>query len=338
MKKRKLFSLLSIFILIVGFGCGPQTPDYKKRLNMADSPAPELEFHRYEEALFSLDTSIFQEELMAIQDQYQPFLAGDLTNPFAVKYLLDFVEDTLSVSLYEKVKIAYPDLSEVQDMVSGVYRRFNYYYSEIKLPTQIYTCVSGINPEVPPVLFVDDALVISLDWYLEGDDIYERIGMPEYIARRLGKAVLAKDLGQALYQYYVQNVPKRNNLLEEMVEAGRMCFFVEAMAPLMDDETLLGYTSSQLQWAEDFEGDLWADMVGSQCLYSSDLEVYRTFLADGPFTNEFSHEAPARLGEFIGLHIIRSFMEANSNVTLRELEEENDLQSIFQNSKYKPRK
>ena len=338
MKKRKFFTLLSMLALVVVFGCGPKTPDYKNRLNKADGPAPELVFHRYEEALFHLDTARFQEALMEIQDQYSPFLAGDLSDPMAVRYLRDFVEDTLSVSLYKKVKLAYPDLSEVREMVSGVYRRFNYYYPEIKLPTQVYTCVSGIDPNIPSIMLFDDALVISLDWYLEGDDIYSRIGMPEYLSQRIGKAVLTKDLAQALYQNYVQTSRKRNSLLEEMVEAGRMYFFVEAMAPSMADETLLGYTPSQLQWAEDYEGDLWADMVGSQCLYLSDMEVYRTFLADGPFTNEYSHEAPPRLGEFIGLHIVRSYVEANPDVTLPELMKDNDLQGIFQDSKYKPRR
>jgi hypothetical protein len=79
-------------------------------------------------------------------------------------------------------------------------------------------------------------------------------------------------------------------------------------------------------------------MVGSQCLYASDLEVYRTFLADGPFTNEYSHEAPARLGEFVGLHIIRSFVTANPDTALPELMGARDLQAIFQDSHYKPKK
>lgn len=337
MNHLKSFAFLTLFALLIMAGCGPKIPDYKKRLNQATGPTPELEFHRYEEVLFNLDTARFQEELMAIQDQFLPFLGGDLTNPLAVKYLKDFSVDTISISLYQKVMKAFPDLKEVSEVVSSVYQRFNYYYPDIKLPIQVYTCVSGIDPEVPSVLFFDDALVISLDWYLEGDDIYERIGMPEYRFQRISKAALAKDLGQQLYVNFVQGGQKRNNLLEEMVEAGKMNFFVEAMSPSIADEVLLGYTPSQLQWAEDFEGDLWADMVGSQCLYSSNLEVYRTFLSDGPFTNEYSHEAPARLGEFIGLHIVRSYMN-NHDCSLSELMQNTDLQGVFQDSRYKPKK
>ena len=334
----KYYKILALFLLVAMASCSPKTPDYKKKLIAANGTPPELSFHRYEDVLFNLDTTRFQEALMEVQAQYQPFLGGDLTDPMAVRYLRDFAVDTLSKTLYHKVKQAYPDLDNVGETVRNVYQHFNFYYPEIQLPRQVYTCVSGIDPEVPPVIFFDDALVISLDWYLEGDDIYQWIGMPEYRAQRVAKAGLSKDLGQQIYEGYVQKPAKRNNLLEEMVEAGRMLFFVEALCPSLSDEVLLGFSPSQLQWAEDFEGDLWADMVGNQCLYASDLEVYRTFLADGPFTNEYSHEAPARLGEFIGLHIVRSFMESHPETDVRELMEEDDLQTIFQESRYKPKK
>lgn len=330
--------LLSLLAMVALTGCGPKTPAYKQKLNAVTGETPELTFHRYEEVLFQLDTARFQEALMEIQDQYLPFLGGDLTDPMAVKYLRDFATDTFSISLYHKVTQMYPNLESVGDAIRAVYGHFNYYYPGTMLPTNIYTCVSGIDPEVPSVIFLDDALVVSLDWYLEGDDVYERIGMPEYRANRVTKAGLAKDLAQQIYLDYLRQSIKCNNLLEEMVEAGRMYFFIEAMCPNLSDEVLLGYSPSQLQWAEEFEGDLWADMVGSQCLYSSDMEVYRTFLADGPFTNEYSHDAPARLGEFVGLHIIRSYVEAHPDYSLRDLMKERDLQGLFQESRYKPKK
>ncbi len=330
--------LLALLAMAFLQGCGPRQPKYKQKLEAANGAVPELAFHRYEDVLFNLDTARFQEALMEVQEQYLPFLGGDLTDPMAVEYLRAFAVDPFSRSLYQKVKTAYPDLDWLNETVRSVYRHFNYYYPEIHLPTQVYTCVSGIDPDVQPVLFFDDALVISLDWYLEGDDVYGQIGMPGYRAERISRKGLAKDLGQQIYTEFVQRPVRRNNLLEEMVEAGRMYFFMEALCPGLDDATLLGFTPSQLQWAEDFEGDLWADMVGNQCLYASDLEVYRTFLADGPFTNEYSHEAPARLGEFVGLHIIRSYVESHPDAGLRDLMGNDDLQAVFQESRYKPKK
>lgn len=337
MKKIKPLVYFVWLVAVTLTGCGPEIPAYKKQLLVDVKPTHELLFDRYEDVLFGLDTAGFQEGLKAIQQDYKPFLNGDLDNPEAVQYLKSFATDSFVLGLYQKVKQAFPNLDGIRAIVEGVYAHFSFYYPDFPLPTHIYTCVSGIDPDVPSVLIADDALVISLDWYLNGDEVYEQIGMPQYRARRTMVESLAKDLGQLLFETYLERADKHGSLLEEMVAVGQKDFFVEAMCPEMADSVLLGYSSPQMHWAEVNEGNLWADMVGSQCLYSTDLEVYRTFLSDGPFTNEYSHEAPSRLGEFVGLHIVRSYMD-HHETSLQELMRITDLQGLFLDSQYKPKK
>lgn len=329
--------MASIVAFLLLWGCGSSERKYKGKLNVNLGPTPELSFDRYEEVLFQLDTANFQQELLAIQERYQPFLAGDLTDLEAVNYLKDFAMDTLSVFLYHKVEKLYPDLDAVKEVVLCEFRHLHYYYPEIHLPKRVYTCVSGVHPEIPSVIISGDDLVLSLDWYLDRDEVYDRIGMPRYRSERTGLGNLAKDLGEQLFVTYVQRPHRQSNLLEEMVQEGRKDFFIEAMYPGISDEALLGYTAEQLAWAESNEGNIWADMVGNQRLFESGLETYRTFLADGPFTNEYSHEAPPRLGEFIGLQIVRSYMDAH-DVTFQKLMQETDVQGLFQESGYKPKK
>lgn len=329
--------ILTALLLFWGTGCGPSQPEYKHKLDVATGPAPELRFDRYEDVLFNLDTANFQQTLISIQDDYLPFLRGDLSDSLAVNYLKEFAIDPFEVSLYHKVKSAYPDLESVKEIVSTVYRHFNYYYPQIQLPTHVYTCVSGISPDTPPVICTDEALIISLDWYLNRDEVYDWIGMPKYRSERTEPARLAKDLGQELYVNYVQQNHKQVNLVEEMVNLGKMDYFTEALYPAITDQVLLGYPKEQLDWAVAYEGELWADLVGNGRLYVSDLETYRIFLSDGPFTNEYSHDAPPRLGEFLGLHIVRAYMGKN-DVSLQQLLENNDLQGIFLDSGYKPKK
>lgn len=336
MKRMKLFAclmLLAAFFL----GCGPEIPQHKKKLLVDTEPVTAIVFDRYEEVLFHLDTADFQQELKSIQQQYRPFLDGDLDNPDAVRYLKNFAVDPVSIELYQRVKQAFPDLDEVRPVVEEVYRHFHYYYPDIPLPKHVYTCVSGIDTYTPPVLSLGDALVISLDWYLDGDELYGQLGIPQYRSRCTYVERLSKDISNCLYLRYVHNDVKSHSLLEEMINMGRCDYFIEAMYPEMADSVLLGYSSSQLRWVETNEGDLWADMVGNQCLYSTDLEIYRTFLSDGPFTNEYSHEAPPRLGEYVGLQIVRSYMMSH-NLTLQELMATDDLQGLFLDSRYKPRK
>lgn len=337
MKKTIIIALTLIAFAVIHAGCGSNKPDYKKRLEVPVGAAPDLVFSRYEEVLFNLDTARFQEELITIQSEFRPFLDGDLNDPAAVKYLKEFALDPVSVMLYQKVKEAFPDLHGVEAIVDDVYRHFSYYYPEIHLPDKVYTCVSGVNPDIPAVMLLDEALVISLDWYLDGDEIYDLIGMPKYMSERTGLASLAKDLGTQLYKNYVQVPHKQTNLLEEMVYMGKTLLFVEAMSPSMADKVLLGYTNVQMDWIEENEGNVWADLVGNQRLYASDYEVFRAFFADGPFTNEYSHEAPPRLGDYLGLQILRSYLD-NHGCSLVELMQNSDLQGVFQDSKYKPKK
>lgn len=337
MKKTKLIAILTFLATGAFSGCGSDVPAYKKQLLIDPQPVEGLVFDRYEDVLFGLDTAHFQDELKSIQQQYLPFLDGDLDHPEALHYLKSFATDPFIVSLYHKVKQTFPSLDGISAIVEGVYGHFLYYYPNTPLPKRVYTCVSGVDPDMSPVLFVGDALVISLDWYLDGDAVYDQMGMPQYRARRTGVGTLAKDLGQLLYETYIKKTTKQGCLLEEMVSVGRTDFFIEAMCPELADSVLLGYSSAQTGWMEANEGNLWADMVGNQYLYSTDLEMYRIFLSDGPFTNEYSHEAPPRLGEYLGLQIVRTYMNTHET-SLQELMQMTDLQGLFLDSRYKPKK
>lgn len=330
----KALSLLSLVFIMAS--CQEQEPAYKSKLDVKTEPY-DLEFDRYEEVLFNLDTANFQAELMKIQDRFSVFLSGDLSNPDAVQYLKEFAIDSYSISLYNKVKAAFPDLKQIERMVEEVFVHFHHYYPEIQLPTKVFTCVTGVTADVPAVQIFGDAMVISLDWYLDDEETYDQIGMPKYMALRRNLPTLAKDVAKELYMNYVYQWRKQGLVIDEMVNNGKMDFFIEAMCPAMPDSILLGYSSDQWHWAVENEGAVWADIVGNRRLYDSSLDSYMMYFGDGPFTQAYSNDAPSRLGEFFGLNIVRSYF-SNNEISLQDLMERKDLQNIFQDSGYKPKK
>ena len=330
---KKIFIIAFAFLVV---SCQDKAPAYKAKLNIKTEPY-DLEFDRYEDVLFNLDTADFQAELMKIQERYRVFLSGDLNNLNAVKYLKDFATDPYSIGLYNKVKIAFPDLKQVEPMVEEVFAHFHHYYPEIEIPKKVYTCVTGVNYDEPPVQVIDGNLVISLDWYLNRDEVYDQIGMPKYIQVRTTVATLAKDVANRLYMYYLYDWRKQGQIVGEMVFYGRLNYFIEAMCPSIADSVLLGYSSNQWQWAVENEGQVWADIVGNRRLYDAGLDAYMMYFADGPFTQAYSNDAPSRLGEFFGLNIIRAYA-SNHDYDFVELMNRKDLQNIFQDSGYKPKK
>ena len=329
--------ILTIFaICLMMASCQKNDPAYKAKLDITPKPY-NLEFDRYEEVLFNLDTNDFQAELMNVQDRYRVFLSGDLNNLDAVQYLKDFATDPFSITLYENVKAVFSDLKHIEPVVEDVFAHFHYYYPEIELPKKAFTCITGVHPDEPPVQIIDDQLVISLDWYLDDEELYDQIGMQRYMSLRRNVSTLAKEVAEQLYMYYLYEWRKQGQIVGEMVFYGRRDFFVEAMCPELPDSVLLGYSSKQWQWAVENEGQVWADIVGNRRLYDASLDAYMMFFGDGPFTQAYSNDAPSRLGEFFGLNISRSYF-SNNEVSFQDLMQRKDLQNVFQDSGYKPRK
>ena len=337
MKMNIIAKILTFFSLcLVLASCQEQEPAYQSKLNIKTEPY-DLGFDRYENVLFNLDTADFQQELMKIQDRYRVFLSGDLNNPEAVQYLKDFATDPFSVNLFQKVKASFPDLKEVEPVVEDVFAHFHYYYPDIELPKKAFTCITGVHPDEPPVQIINDQLVISLDWYLNDEETYDQIGMPRYMSLRRKVPTLAKEVAEQLYMYYLYEWRKQGQIVGEMVFFGRRNFFVEAMCPEIPDSVLLGYSSDQWHWALENEGQMWADIVGNKRLYDAGLDAYMMYFGDGPFTQAYSNDAPSRLGEFFGLNIVR-FYASNNDFDLVKLMSRKDLQNIFQDSGYKPKK
>lgn len=334
MKIKKITPILFGLLLVLA-SC-QEEPAYKSKLDIKTEPY-DLEFDRYEEVLFNMDTADFQAELMKVQDRYRVFLSGDLNNLDAVQYLKDFAADPFSIYLYQKVKTAFPDLKEVEPVVENVFAHFHYYYPDIKLPKKAFTCITGVHPDESPVQIINDQLVISLDWYLDDEETYDQIGMPRYMSLRRKVPTLAKEVAEQLYMYYLYEWRKQGQIVGEMVFYGRRNFFVEAMCPELPDSVLLGYSSDQWHWALENEGQMWADIVGSKRLYDAGLDAYMMYFGDGPFTQAYSNDAPSRLGEFFGLNIVRSYA-SNNDFDLVKLMNRKDLQNIFQDSGYKPKK
>ena len=314
-----------------------KTKTYKDKLQVhhENLEPQEIVVKKYNEALFSIYTADFAEGLKSIKDDYMVFLGGDLDNADAVAYLKAFAVDTFCIRLNELVEKRFSDDRALKKEIKSVYQRMNYYYPGFMIP-ETYLYVSGVDYEIPAVMIQPDAVLISLDYYLGNEDgIYDYIGMPRYRSLRCQPSYITRDLAQAFYDNMYARRAAKKDVLSEMINVGKQLYFIEAMNPTLPDSVLFGYSSQQAQWAQQYEADVWAAIVGNNMLYANDMMAFRNFFGDAPFTQAFSRESAPRLGEYIGLQIIRSYMTHN-DVTLQELMKNNDLQQIFQDSQYKP--
>jgi hypothetical protein len=296
-----------------------------------------IEVKRYENALFSLDTNNFKTSIEKIKDEYIYFLNDDLNDSSNLNQIYNFVTDTVLISMYNRSQQVYPDIKNIENELLNGLRRFHYYFPEINLP-EFYTYISGVDFEAP-ILTDGNVMVIALDCYLGKDEsIYRKMGIPNYISNRMTSDHLVKDVTKTLYNTYFETDKQSKTILDEIIKAGKQYYFLEAMQPDLPDHLLLGYTEEQLEWLKTHEGDVWAFLVGEQMLYANDFQIFRKLFGDGPFTQDFSTEAPARIGEWVGLQIIRYYVKNNPEICIKKLIGLQDSQDILTDSRYRPKK
>jgi uncharacterized protein YjaZ len=99
----------------------------------------------------------------------------------------------------------------------------------------------------------------------------------------------------------------------------------------------IGYSQEQIDWSKKNEANIWAFFIQNNLLYNADYYKIRSFITEAPTTKGFKN-SPPRMTEWIGWQIVKSFMENNKNISIKDLLNLNDAQKILKDSKYKPNK
>lgn len=337
-RNMKRIVALLMFVAIMLMSC-QKTKSYKDSLyvNYENLEPQNLEVKSYNKALFSIDSADFANGLKSIQDDYLVFLGDGVDDENAIRYLKDFATDTFCLRVNKITEDKFKDTESLSKDIKSIYQHLNYYYPEIVIPST-YFYVSGIDYSVPSIMIDERGVVIALDYYLGNESrIYDYVGMPRFRSMRCYPTYITRDLAESIYLGYIERQSPQKDILTEMIKAGKKLYFIEAMNPSLPDSVLLGYSAKQMDWVSQHEGDIWASIVGNDMLYAKNAELFRTYFGDAPFTQAYSNDAPPRLGEYVGLQILRSYM-TNNDVSLQEMIRNDDIQQIFQHSQYKPKR
>ena len=116
-------------------------------------------------------------------------------------------------------------------------------------------------------------------------------------------------------------------------------YLLDLYLPKVSDKEKTGYTIEKLSWALENEEQIWKYFIERKLLYSTDTSLNKRFLDNGPFSKFYLSQdnlSPGRVGSWLGLQIVRSYMIHNG-VSLQELLN-TSTSEIYKKSKYKPKK
>ena len=303
------------------------------RLNVdVSGVANNIGIKHFDDAFFTSDTTNFLAELNVLTEDYEPFFSSTDDS----KFWYDMRTEGMQKQLYADLKKAIPDYKAFDEDLRSAFSHLYYYYPD--LPAyQIYTYISRLYIN-NPVIIADRLIFIGTDLYLgKLHPAYQY--QPNYTNYMRQPGFIIPDVMQNIGYQFVKKNTDDNALLNDMIWWGKLYYFKEAMQPDVNDTIIAGYSKKHFDFCMANEVEIWTYFVDNRLLFNTEIDPKRKFIEPAPYSKfgmPFDNETPGMVGRWLGWQIVRSYMDANPNVSLQQLMADTDSRAIFRNSKYKP--
>ncbi|MBW8685649.1 gliding motility lipoprotein GldB [Chitinophaga rhizophila] len=307
-----------------------------------------VQIDRFDQALFKLDTNNIQPALQQLDKAYPTFLPVYIEHvmnfgPYADSSKMIQLQTRMLVTnadyrlLQDSINAHFPKLTSLETELAQSFRYIKYYIPSFKIPQKVVAFSSVISNY--GAVTVDSILGIGLDMYLGKDfPVYSMLpDYPMYMIRKFSPEYITTNCVQALVQQAYPGADAGEQLVIQLVKAGKQQYFLEQVLPETADSIRLGYTKAQMEWCDDNEELVWQYFVQQNLLYKADWQSNMHYMNDGPSTQGMPENAPGRIGPFVGWKIVQAYMERNPDLTLQQLMEEKDAMKIFSQSRYRPK-
>ncbi len=332
-KKHLLIAVL--MALIVSCNNGPDAPD-------VDHIEVDLESHLFYKELFEGGSSDIAGKVKTLNNKYGPYLEaysqkviniGSVDDPHYEVNLKTFIDYDANKDVYAKCLEQYSTVDDLMVDMEQAFRYYKYYFPNSVNP-DIYFHISGFNQSIA----LDSAWIsVSVEKYLgEECEFYEWLTIPKYLRKRMVKAKVVPDVMKAIGMTTFPSGMKNEDVLNSMIQKGKVLYFVHHMVPKIRRELLFDLSEKELKWCERYEADIWSGMVERKHLYNTDRMVIQKYTGDSPFTYYFGQDSPGRAAIYLGYQIVNAYMKNNQDLTLVDLMLDDDGHKIFRESRYRP--
>lgn len=242
-------------------------------------------------------------------------------------------------------------LQQFVDSLNQVFDKFNW-EKEFHQSVNIYK--KHIKNDILPNIFVWNSafemnegvwnygndIVVATDQYLGASHPYYN-HLPMYIRKEKNSKYLVSDILNAWMEsrLITKATNDKKNLLDDMIFEGKKLFMTELMLNgKISDAFLMKTDEAKMSWTKENEKDIWNFFISNNLLFSTDNDAKMRFMRQAPFSKfylSFDQKSPGRIGEWVGLQIVRTYMK-NTNSTVEDMMALHDAQKFLNDSKYKP--
>ena len=313
-----------------------------------------LKMQRFEKDFFALDTNDLDRGFEKLRVDYHGFL-----NDYTGKILGLEGKDTSQWDMAIKAFIRdyRPIYDSAQKIDKGIeaakldieegLKYVKFYFPSYQLPQQFITFIGPIDAFAYSQtggsgdIITAFGLCTGLQLHLGGNSMVynSEAGMqlyPEYISRKFDTENIAVNCMKNIIDDIHTPLQAGESMLTIMVDHGKRMYVLDLLLPDTKEEIKLGYTSKQLKAVKNSEGFIWNYFNENNLLFEKDLLKMRSFVTDGPSTDEFGWGSPGFISLYTGRQLIRAYMKKHPETSLNALLDL-DANKILSGAGYKPR-
>ena len=337
----KAYLFLLVIVSLFIYAC---SDDKVKNIPDVSHINPDVNIQRFEQDLFSLDSTNIEQGLASLIEKYPDFstvfyenIIKDIEAPDKTRAELtnEFIRGPAIHYLYDTCQVVFGDMSDLKKDFGQLSQFYQYHFPD-RPPFKVVTYISEYALGV--FTYDDTILGIGLDFYLgENYPYYDAMIFPKYIKRTMDKEHLLAKSAEAITNNLVGNV-EGNRLLDFMIHNGKILYIMDQLLPYAEDRIKLGYTQKQVDWCEQNELQIWTLFIGENLLYSSRKRDIQKLISYSPNSPGMPPAAPGRTANWVGWQIIKRYMERHPETSLQQLIDMKDAQKLLEESKYKPKR
>lgn len=341
-----LANLILLALIIVG--CGTEKKEFIPDVSAINI---DQEIIRFDQHLAQLDTNNLESEIEMLRAKYPQFtkvffsrvlpFEGETKDDF-YKNLRGYLGDERIKKIQDTVSLIFKDIeNEALKELEQSMKYMKYYFDDFEAPN-VYTFTSEFTFQ--KFIFKDrqkDGIGIGLDMFLGSEYDYKKIdpnnpAFSQYLTKTFSKEYIPKMMMEVIIDDRLGSSPG-SRLLDHMIHNGKQLYILEKVMPTTPDSIIHEYTSEQMEWVKDNELEMWAFFFDQELFYESNKMKINKYINQSPNSPGMPSAAPGRTANYMGLQIVKAYMERYPKTTLNELIAMNDSQKMMDDSRYKPR-
>ncbi len=321
--KLLIFLMLIIFCPILIF----MRCSNNKKINSEIEKIPlEIKFDRFDLKFISVNKKGFQK----FKNKYDFLFPSKFPDSIWMKRK----NDSIQIMLQNEVNIVFPNMNELEKESENIYKHLIYNFPSLKVP-KFLTLINNVDYQ-SKIIFTDSIILISLDTFLGSTNkLYN--GIPNYIKSDMDKSRFGSILVDKIASSIIK-APRSRFFLDRIIYKGKILLLKDFVIPLSSDETKIGYSKEQINWAKQNEEYIWKYFIENELLFETDDDLIDRFIIPAPFSKfylEIDNESPGKIGQWIGWQILRSFRKKNPSLKISDILNLPS-EELFKKANYKP--